>query len=65
MNIRTQSQTALINTVAAHGTIGIHNLSSPSGMHVEEIIEHMECLARKGVVLIGVKGRKQTYTLAG
>ena len=30
-----------------------------------EIIEHMECLARKGVVLIGVKGRKQTYTLAG
>ena len=65
MNIRSQSQAALINTIAAHGTIGIHSLSSPSAMHVEEILAHMESLAKRGVVLIGSKGRKQTYTLAG
>ena len=65
METRTQAQRALINTIAKHGTIGIHSLSSPSAMHVTEILEHMESLAKRGVVLIGSKGRKQTYTLAG
>jgi len=65
MKIVNQSQNTLINTIAKHGTIGIHSLSSSSAMHVQEILTHMESLEKRGVVLVGSKGRKQTYTLAG
>lgn len=65
MNIQphTQSQAAIVNAIHAKGTIGIHNLSSHSAMHVEEILSICEQLERQGVLSIGSKGRKQTYTL--
>lgn len=43
--------------------MSLHGLSSRSSMEMNEIHEICEGLERKGVLSIGTKGRKPTYTL--